>query len=154
MSQQLGQQLLAKQQVLATAESCTAGGIAYAVTTVPGSSAYFDRGFVTYSNQAKQEMLAVPADLLQQFGAVSEAVAKAMAEGALANSNATIAIATTGIAGPGGGSADKPVGLVGFALAQQGADTLTVAKQFSGDREQVREQAIAFALEWLLQRLS
>src|ERR687894_2174634 len=108
---------------LATAESCTGGLIAGALTEVPGSSSVVERGFVTYSNEAKTELLGVPAELIARHGAVSESVARAMAEGALARSRADVAVAITGIAGPGGATATKPVGLVHFALARRGAPT-------------------------------
>lgn len=136
--------------LLTTAESCTGGGIAQAVTAVSGSSQWFDRGFVTYSNAAKQEMLGVSAALLAQFGAVSEPVAKAMAEGALQHSAATVSIAVTGIAGPAGGSSDKPVGTVCFAWAQIGKETVTVTEHFHGDRAAIRQQTIQFALQRLI----
>ena len=113
--------------LLATAESCTGGLIAAALTAIAGSSDVVDRGFVTYSNDAKTEMLGVPAALIAAEGAVSAPVARAMAEGALARSRATIAVAVTGIAGPGGGSADKPVGLVWFGLARPGAPAVAEA---------------------------
>jgi nicotinamide-nucleotide amidase len=109
---------------LATAESCTGGLIAALLTEIPGSSDVVERGFVTYSNEAKTQMLGVPADLIARHGAVSEPVARAMAEGALACSEAQIAVAVTGVAGPGGGSPEKPVGLVYLAVARKGADTL------------------------------
>ena len=149
LAQQVGQALLAKGQVLALAESCTGGGIASAITDISGSSAYFDRGFVTYSNQAKAQMLGVPIDLIDRFGAVSEPCATAMAEGALLHSDAQIALSVTGIAGPEGGSAEKPVGSVWFGLAKEGEPTQAQLKQFTGDRAAVRQQAIIFALKWL-----
>ncbi|BBE71197.1 CinA family protein [Oharaeibacter diazotrophicus] len=136
--------------VIATAESCTGGLIAGLLTEIAGSSDVVDRGFVTYSNAAKTDMLGVPADLIAAEGAVSEPVARAMAEGALARSAATLAVAVTGIAGPGGGSADKPVGLVHFALAAKGRPTRHRACRF-GDRgrDGVRAATIAVALEML-----
>lgn len=148
---ELGVRLRQQALVLALAESCTAGGVAYSVTSIPGSSVYFDRGFVTYSNEAKQEMLGVSLDLLVQHGAVSEAVALAMAEGALKFSQANVALAITGIAGPGGGSVEKPVGCVWFGLAAHHKPAQSICKHFSGDRQSIREQAIAFSLEalWL-----
>ena len=141
------------QAMIATAESCTGGLIAGFLTDVPGSSAVLERGFVTYSNAAKTEMIGVPAGLIATHGAVSEDVARAMAEGALAHSQAHVAVAVTGIAGPGGGSADKPVGLVHFGLASK-SGIVHCAKRF-GDlgRRQIRLEtvAIAFALldAWL-----
>ena len=135
---------------LATAESCTGGWVAQAVTAVAGSSAWFERGFVTYSNQAKQDMLGVPQTMLAEHGAVSEAVARAMAGGALANSRAQIAVSITGVAGPAGGTVAKPVGMVCFGWALAGADTRVETRVFSGDRETVRRQAVIHALQGVL----
>lgn len=132
--------------MLATAESCTGGLIGACLTGVAGSSATVERGFVTYSNQSKIDLLGVPAPLLDRHGAVSEAVARAMAEGALARAPVELAIAVTGIAGPGGGSADKPVGLVHIAAVRRGRPTLHVAQVFSGDRDAIRHAAAAAAL--------
>jgi nicotinamide-nucleotide amidase len=140
----------AKQLRLATAESCTGGMIAAALTDFAGSSDVVDCGFVTYSNEAKSSMLAVPASMIAAHGAVSEAVARAMAEGALAHSLANIAVAVTGIAGPGGGSPTKPVGLVWFGFAIRGHATRTEQQIFSGDRAAVRQCTVAFALQTLL----
>jgi nicotinamide-nucleotide amidase len=134
---------------IATAESCTGGLIAAALTAIAGSSDVVDRGFVTYSNAAKTEMLGVPADLIDAEGAVSEPVARRMAEGALAHSAADVSVSVTGIAGPGGGSAAKPVGLVWFGLARRGTATLTLRKVFPGDRAEVRRAAVAQALALL-----
>lgn len=138
----------------ATAESCTGGLIGGLLTEVAGSSAVVDRGFITYSNHAKAEVLGVPKDTLLQHGAVSEPVARAMAEGALSRSRAHVAVAVTGIAGPGGGSADKPVGLVHFALAREMRATVHVACRF-GDigRAEVRLATVAQALTLLEQAL-
>lgn len=133
----------------ATAESCTGGLVAAALTAIAGSSAVVDRGFVTYSNEAKAEMLGVPMALIQQHGAVSEPVARAMAEGALAHSRAQVSVAITGIAGPGGGSPGKPVGLVHFAAARQGGATRARHHVFAGDRDSVRAQAVLAALNLL-----
>src|SRR4051812_43210706 len=132
----------------ATAESCTGGLVAACLTAIPGSSDVVDRGFVTYSNEAKQELLGVPAGLISIHGAVSEPVARAMAEGALHHSRAQVAVAVTGIAGPGGGTPDKPVGLVYLATATSRA---TVAERalFSGDRDAIREASARRALELL-----
>lgn len=132
---------------IATAESCTGGLVAGLLTAVPGSSAVVERGFVTYSNAAKTGMLGVPADLIAAEGAVSEAVARAMAEGALARSEAQAAVAITGIAGPGGGGAHKPVGLVHLALAFQGEATTHLERRY-GDlgRDEIRRRAIEDAL--------
>jgi len=151
LAQDVGALLQAQRRVLVTAESCTAGGVAYAVTQVPGSSAWFDRGVVAYSNESKQRMLGVPKAYLRDFGAVSEPVARAMALGALQHSTAQVALAVTGIAGPDGGSAEKPVGTVCFAWALR-RDSLTapwartITRHFDGDRAAVRTQAIAEAL--------
>lgn len=136
--------------MLATAESCTGGMIAAAITDRAGSSNYFDRGFVTYSNPAKQDMLRVSPQTLAVFGAVSAECAQEMAEGALENSLAAIAVSVTGIAGPGGGSADKPVGLVYFGLAAKGAKTVTDRQVFSGSRDAVRRQTRDHALRMIL----
>lgn len=135
--------------VLATAESCTGGWVGQALTSVAGSSAWFDRGFVCYSNAAKTEMLGVAAEVLAQHGAVSEPSARAMAEGALARSRAQIAVAVTGVAGPSGGTADKPVGTVWFAWAMQGRVTRAERHLFQGDRAWIRRQSVAVALEGL-----
>lgn len=144
-----GQALRAKGLLLCTAESCTGGGVAAAVTAIAGSSDWFDCGFVTYSNASKAAMLGVAPALIAQFGAVSEEVAAAMAEGALANSGAQVALATTGIAGPGGAVPGKPVGTVCFAWSQAGA-TRTERLVFNGDRHAVREQAVIDSLQGLL----
>lgn len=135
--------------MLATAESCTGGMIAAALTAIPGSSDVFDRAFVTYSNAAKTEMLGVPAGLIEGVGAVSEAVAARMAAGALANSRAHLAVSVTGIAGPGGGSAGKPVGSVWFGTARRGGPIGTLARTFAGDRDSVRLQAALRAVALL-----
>ena len=134
----------------ATAESCTGGLVAGFLTEIPGSSAVFDRGFVTYSNAAKTEVLGVPADLIAAHGAVSEPVARAMAEGAVGAAGADIAVAVTGIAGPGGGSAEKPVGLVHFAAARRNGPTIHRECRF-GDlgRRQVRLESVGVALDLL-----
>ena len=140
----------ARGEMIATAESCTGGLVSALLTEIAGSSAAVDRGFVTYSNEAKQDMLGVPAPLLEAHGAVSEPVARAMAEGALAHSRAHVSVAITGVAGPGGGSAEKPVGLVHFACARRGAPTQTVERRF-GDvgRTEVRRAALLCALDLL-----
>jgi len=140
---------------VATAESCTGGMVAAALTDVAGSSAVVERGFVTYSNEAKSELLSVPAALIARHGAVSGEVARAMAEGALKNSRADIAIAVTGIAGPAGGSADKPVGLVWFALAARGAATRTERRGYAGrDRAFVRARAAETALAMIARAIA
>ncbi len=135
---------------LATAESCTGGLIAAALTEIPGSSDVVERGFVTYSNEAKEQLLAVSPGLIRAFGAVSEPVARAMAEGALHRSLADMAVSVTGVAGPGGGSVEKPVGLVHFGLARKGRATQTSYRMFGGDRAAVRRQAVEYALQLLL----
>jgi nicotinamide-nucleotide amidase len=139
---------------IATAESCTGGLVAALFTETPGSSATFDRGFVVYSNAAKHDMLGVPAELIETHGAVSAQTACAMAEGALAHSQADIAIAITGVAGPGGGSAEIPVGLVHFASARAGAPTMPVEMRY-GDmgRANVRRAALESALDLIESRL-
>lgn len=149
LARDVGQALHTKGQLLATAESCTGGGVAQAVTDIAGSSAWFERGFVTYTNLSKTEMLGVPAQLIASHGAVSEEVAAAMARGALAHSGAHVAVATTGIAGPGGAVPGKPVGTVWFGWASAGA-VQTERQVFAGDRQAVREQAVAHALRGLL----
>ncbi len=138
---------------LATAESCTGGWVAKLCTDLAGSSHWFDSGFVTYSNQAKQRMLGVRADALATHGAVSEAVVAQMVAGALANSEAEVALAISGIAGPGGGSDAKPVGMVCFAWGLAGASPQTATCRFAGEREAVRRQAVAWALEGVLARV-
>jgi len=137
---------------VATAESCTGGLVAGALTAIAGSSDVVDRGFVTYSNEAKHDMLGVPLETLKRYGAVSRQTAEAMASGALAKSNADIAVAVTGIAGPGGGSADKPVGLVHFAAASRSGTSMHAAKRY-GDigRDEVRHQSVLQALAMLLE---
>ena len=141
--------LLSKGQILTTAESCTGGMVAAAITDIAGSSAVFDRGFVTYSNVAKSEMLGVSKKLLETFGAVSEQVAMSMAQGALTHSAATISIAVTGIAGPTGGSETKPIGLVHFAVAQRRGKSISDRQILKGNREQVRIQARDHVLQML-----
>ena len=146
---QLSGQLKQQRQMLVTAESCTGGGIAYAITELPGSSEWFERGFVTYSNPAKQEQLGVPPELIARHGAVSEQVAAAMALGALQHSHADFSVAVTGIAGPDGGTEEKPVGTVCFGWGQRGAGARTARVVFDGDRRQVRELSILTALQGL-----
>jgi nicotinamide-nucleotide amidase len=153
MAERLGRQLLAARLRLATTESCTGGGLAYAITAVPGSSQWFERGFITYSNEAKQEMLSVPQDTLAKHGAVSEATAASMAIGALVHTPADVAVAITGIAGPDGGTKDKPVGTVCFAWSRRGGTTRTARVLFEGDRARVREQSILTAMQGLLDML-
>lgn len=153
LAQRLGQQLLGRGEWLATAESCTGGGVAQAVTAIAGSSGWFDRGFVTYSNPAKMDMLGVPETTLERHGAVSEATARVMAQGALMNSRADWAVAITGIAGPGGGSPEKPVGMVCFAWAYRDDGCEAQTCLFSGDRAEVRAQSVCHALAGLLKRI-
>src|ERR1700712_6055457 len=136
----VGNKLRDERLMLATAESCTGGMVAAAITDISGSSNWFERGFVTYSNLAKTEMIGVPAALIEQHGAVSEPVAKAMAEGALRNSRAQVSVAITGVAGPAGGSEAKPVGMVCFAWSNR-LHTSLETRIFKGDREQIRVQA-------------
>ncbi len=154
-NRKLAEQVLARCRarnlMLATAESCTGGMIAAALTDIAGSSDVVERGFVTYSNEAKTELLGVPAVLIARVGAVSEEVARAMAAGALAHAPVDLAVAVTGIAGPGGGTADKPVGLVHFGLARRGAPLHTEHRVFPGDRDAVRRATVAHALALLLQ---
>ena len=146
--------LLARSWMLATAESCTGGLIAAACTDLAGSSNWLERGFVTYSNAAKTELLGVEAALIARHGAVSEAVARAMAQGALQHSHAQCALAVTGIAGPGGGSADKPVGTVWFAWKFPKKSIISEVCHFPGDRAAVRRATVAHALAKLLHNLN
>lgn len=147
---EIASHLKSAQWQLVTAESCTGGLIASAITEIPGSSVWFERGFVTYSNLAKQEMLSVPYELLEQFGAVSEEVASAMATGALQHSAGQIALSVTGIAGPDGGSIDKPVGTVCFGWVTRDSSPLTLKKQFGGSRHDIRMAACKEALQGIL----
>lgn len=152
LAARVGQALQDKGWLMATAESCTGGGVAHAVTEIAGSSAWFDCGMVTYSNAAKTALLGVPPELITQHGAVSGAVAAAMASGALARSQAHIALSTTGIAGPGGGVPGKPVGTVCFGWAC-GDKVVTETVLFGGDRQAVRAQTVTHALQGLLRLL-
>jgi len=146
----VGGLLLEQQRMLATAESCTGGWVAKCLTDIAGSSAWFERGFVTYSNRAKQEMLGVAAETLDTHGAVSAATVREMVRGALAHSAADVAVAVSGIAGPSGGSPDKPVGTVCFAWVVAGAEPRVETRHFHGDREAVRRQSVVRALEGLI----
>jgi nicotinamide-nucleotide amidase len=146
LTRSLAQQLQQRGEFLCTAESCTGGLIAKTCTDLAGSSDWFERGFVTYSNQAKIDMLGVEEQVLAEFGAVSTEVAAQMAHGALRHSRANLALAVTGIAGPGGGSEEKPVGLVCFGFAYHDR-VQTVRRQFSGDRAEIRQASLVFALE-------
>jgi len=148
----LSEKLLRRRLSLATAESCTGGWIAKCCTDRAGSSVWFERGFVTYSNRAKSELLGVAAQVLEEAGAVSEIVARQMAAGAVNRSAAAVSVAVTGIAGPDGGSADKPVGTVWFGWSVEDALS-TDCRVFDGDREDVRRQAVAHALNGLIDRL-
>ncbi len=150
----VGRLLKAKGETLVTAESCTGGGVAAAITGIAGSSEWFDRGFITYSNEAKQQMLRVSPATLEAHGAVSEETAREMALGALAASPGTVSVSVTGIAGPGGGSREKPVGTVCFAWARSGeALPRSVTRRFDGDREAVRARAVVHALQGLVDLL-
>lgn len=139
--------------MIATAESCTGGLIAATLTAIAGASDVLDRGFVTYSNEAKMDLLGVPRAMLATQGAISQPVVRAMAEGALTRSRATITVATTGLAGPGGGSPDKPVGLVWFGLAQRGGEVYSERVVFAGDRTAIRAAAVAHAFGLIQERL-
>ena len=152
LAAELGRSLAAKGEFAATAESCTGGLVAGAITAIAGSSGWFDRGFVTYTNAAKTEMLGVDAAALERNGAVSEATAIAMAEGALRASRADIAVAVTGIAGPAGGTATKPVGTVCFAWARRGGRTTASTHHFSGDRDTIRKASVIVAIQGLIEQ--
>lgn len=148
----LGDRLILRHWQLAVAESCTGGWLAKVITDIAGSSQWFDRGFVTYSNEAKQDMLAVPLATLTRHGAVSEPTVRAMADGAIQSSRADIAVAITGIAGPGGGSLNKPVGTVWFAWGLREGAVISQQHHFAGDRLAVRYQAVVTALQGLVER--
>lgn len=149
----VGEALARAGVMLATAESCTGGWVGRVLTSVSGSSKWYERGFITYSEDAKQELLGVPTQTLRQHGAVSEPTVRAMAEGALAHSRAQVALAITGIAGPTGGTEQKPVGTVWFAWAAKDRATRALHRQLSGDREAIRRQSVAIALSEMLQLL-
>jgi nicotinamide-nucleotide amidase len=153
LAEKVAARLVARKAMLATAESCTGGWVSQALTAIAGSSVWFERGFVTYSNAAKEEMLGVSAETLARHGAVSEQVAKEMALGALAHSHASIALAVTGVAGPTGGSAEKPVGTVCFAWAGAGLAERVETRRFAGDRESIRRQSVEYALTGVLELL-
>lgn len=150
---QVAAALKAQGMMLVTAESCTGGGIAQELTSVSGSSVWFERGFVTYSNAAKEEMLGVSPQTLEEDGAVSETTVREMAEGALQYSRAQVAVAVSGIAGPGGGTAQKPVGTVWFAWACNG-EVRAACHQFSGDREAIRVKSVRAALQGIVDLLN
>ena len=154
LSTQLGQQLQTQGLQLAVAESCTAGGLAYAITEIPGSSTWFDRGFVCYSNAAKMAMLGVLEQTLAQYGAVSAQTASEMVDGALQNSLADLAIAVTGIAGPDGGSVEKPVGTVFIGIQRKNQPPQTHHRLFVGDRTSIRQQVIAECLRLAMTALN
>ena len=153
IAQQVSKSLIAHNQLLATVESCTGGWVAKMLTDLAGSSVVLDCGFVTYSNGAKQRMVGVRAETLQQFGAVSEETAAEMASGALLNSDASVSLSITGVAGPGGGTELKPVGMVCFGWANQQGSVDTETCQFEGDRNAVRMQSVAHALQGIELRL-
>lgn len=154
LAEQLGGLLKAKSMMLATAESCTGGWTAERITAVPGSSAWFERGFVTYTNQSKQDMLGVSAVVLEQFGAVSEETVLEMAAGALKNSRAQASLSISGIAGPGGGTPKKPVGMVCIGWCIEGKAPVSTTCRLSGDREEIRSRAVASALRGLIELLT
>ena len=153
IARQVGRRLKAARAKLVTAESCTGGWVAQAVTSVAGSSDWFERGFVTYSNASKRELLGVKPKTLRAHGAVSEDTAREMARGALARSKATLAVAVTGVAGPGGGSREKPVGMVCFAWMHR-KRLKSETRRFSGGRESVRRQSVIRALKGVLETLA
>jgi nicotinamide-nucleotide amidase len=152
VAETLGERLKALRQMLVTAESCTGGWVAQAVTAVAGSSEWFERGFVTYSDDSKEELLGVRRETLLRHGAVSEETAREMAQGALKYSKGTVALAVTGVAGPGGGSREKPVGMVCFAWASK-QRLHSETQRFSGDRESIRRQSVIHALEGVMKAL-
>jgi nicotinamide-nucleotide amidase len=150
LAEKAGALLLAAKRRLATAESCTGGWVAKCLTDIAGSSQWFERGYVTYSNLAKEQSIGVAASVIETFGAVSRPTVEQMAAGALHDSGADMAVAITGIAGPDGGSADKPVGLVWLALAQRAAAPVVEQHHFTGDREAIRRAAVATALRLVI----
>lgn len=154
LASELGQQLLAKKRMLTLAESCTGGLVSGLMTEIAGSSQWFDSGYVVYSNQAKQDMLGVSLGTLKAHGAVSEEVAKEMALGAIKNGRANIAVSVTGIAGPEGGTAQKPVGTVCFAWAGTGLSTQATTMHFVGNRQEVRQQSVLTALQGVAKLLA
>lgn len=150
LADRLGELAINKGIMISTAESCTGGWVSEMITSVPGSSGWFDRGFITYSNTAKEEMLGVDTETLEKHGAVSEQTAREMAQGALEHSHAQISVAITGIAGPGGGTEEKPVGTIWFAWSDK-KNTIARKELFSGDRYAIRQQAVITALKGLLE---
>ena len=153
LSLQIAVELLARGWMLGTVESCTGGGVAQALTSVSGSSTWFERGLVTYSNQSKQDLAGVQTATLERHGAVSEETAREMASGLVVNSPVQVALSVTGIAGPTGGTAEKPVGMVCFAWVTPVMPISSTTLYFEGDREEIRRQAVAAALSGLLARL-
>lgn len=154
LSLQLAQKLAQKNKKLVLAESCTGGGFAEEITAVPGSSQWFERGYVVYTNTAKEELLDVSSKTLETYGAVSEQVAKEMAKGAIKHSHADISLSITGIAGPGGGTPDKPVGTVWFGLADRSGRVEARQGKFTSGRKHVRSCSIEFGMRWLMEVLS
>ena len=152
LANQVGQALKDRKLMLATAESCTGGWVSEVITAIPGSSEWFDRAYVTYSNRAKQEMLRVSPQTLASFGAVSEETAREMAAGAITEAKVDVSLSITGIAGPGGALPNKPVGMVCFAWSVQG-DLISKTQNFSGNRFEVRRQSVIYGLQGLLSRL-
>lgn len=151
LAAELGDKLQARGWMLATAESCTGGWVGQLVTAIPGSSTWYERGFITYANAAKVEMLGVPTETLDTHGAVSEDTASAMATGALKHSHAQAALAISGIAGPGGGTREKPVGLVCYGWALADGSLMSSTCRLDGDREEIRSRAVAAALRGLIE---
>ncbi len=151
LSARVGKLLKERGLMLATAESCTGGWVAQVVTSVSGSSEWFDRGFVSYSNQSKQEMLGVKPETLEKHGGVSAEVVNEMATGALANSKAQVSVAISGIAGPSGGTPNKPIGTVWLGWAMEGTEPRSRSTHFAGDREMVRQQAVMAALQGIIE---
>ena len=149
LAKKIGETLQKKKMKLATAESCTGGLVTQIITSIAGSSQWFERGFITYSNEAKHEMLGVPLEIIRKYGAVSKETAIAMAQGALQHSQAQISLSVTGIAGPRGGTEEKPVGTVWFAIADRDGNIETFCQHFPGNRQQTREQAAVYILERL-----
>ena len=151
LAAELGEKLCARGWMLATAESCTGGWVGQLITSLPGSSQWYERGFITYANAAKIEMLGVPAETIDEDGAVSETTAAAMATGALRNSHAQATLAISGIAGPGGGTPQKPVGLVCYGWALEDGTVMSSTCRLDGDREEIRSRAVAAALRGLIE---
>jgi len=153
LAAELGRRLASRRALVTAAESCTGGLVAGAITSIPGSSGWFQRGFVTYSNEAKTEMLGVPAETLARHGAVSEETARSMAEGALRAGRANYAVAITGVAGPDGGTPAKPVGMVCFGWAALDGSTTSTTKRLPGDRAAVRQASVIVALQGLIDKI-